>query len=48
MHADPRAIQQIELVGQLINVDNDYNAISTDGTQSMFILMILEKLQKRD
>ena len=42
--ADPKAIQQIEFVGQLKIVDDDYNAIDADGTQSMFILRILEKI----
>ena len=46
LDADPKAIQQIEFVGQLKNVDNDYNAIDADGRQSMFILTILEKIKE--
>ena len=46
LDADPKVIQQIEFVGQLKNVDNDYNAIDADGTQSMFILKILEKIKE--
>ena len=45
--ADPKAIQQIEIVGQFRNVYNDYNAIDADGTQSTFILTILEKKLKK-
>ena len=36
--ADPKAIQQIQFVGKLKNVDG----INADGTQNMFILTILE------
>ena len=39
LDADPKAIQQIEFDGQLKNVDG----INADGTQSMFVLTILEK-----
>ena len=35
--ADPKAIQQIEFVGKLKKAE---------GTQNMFILMILEKIQE--
>ena len=35
--ADPKAIQHIVFVGQLINIDS----INTDGTHSMFLLKIL-------
>ena len=35
-HADPKAIQQIEFVGKLKNIDG----VNTDGTQSMFVLTI--------
>ena len=45
LNADTKAIQQIEFVKQLNNVYNDYNAIDADGTQSMFILTILEKIK---
>ena len=46
LNADPKAIQQIWIVGQLKNVDNDYNAIDGDETQTIFILKILEKIKK--
>ena len=38
----PKAIQQIEFVGQLKNIDG----INADGTQSMFILTVSEKLKE--
>ena len=40
LDANPKAIQQIEFVGQLKNVDG----INADGTQSMLVLTILEKI----
>ena len=46
LNADPKAIQQIWIVGQLKNVDNDYNAIDGDETQTIFILKILQKIKK--
>ena len=46
LEAEPKAIQQVESVGQLKNVDNDYNAIYADGAQSMFILTVLEKIKE--
>ena len=39
LDADLKAIQQIEFVGQLKNVDG----INTDGVESMFVLTILQK-----
>ena len=42
LDADPKTIQQIEFVEQLKNV----NGINADGTQNMFILMILEKISE--
>ena len=39
---DQKTIQQIEFVGQLKSVDG----INADGTQSMFILRILEKINE--
>ena len=42
LDADPKAIQQIEFDGQLKNVDG----INADGTQSMFVLTILEKIKE--
>ena len=38
LDVDPKAIQQIEFVGQFKNQDG----INADGTQSMLILTILE------
>ena len=43
LDADPKAIQQIEFVGQLKNIDR----INAYGIQSMFILTILEKITER-
>ena len=37
---DPKAIKQMEFVGQLKNV------INADGTQNTFILTILEKIKE--
>ena len=42
LDADPKAIQQIEFVGQLISNDSE----NADGTQSMFVLTILEKIKE--
>ena len=42
LDADPKAIQQIEFVGQLKNLDR----INTNRTQSMFVLTILEKIKE--
>ena len=39
LNADPKAIQQIEIVGQLKKLDDD------DGAESMFFLTILEKIK---
>ena len=46
LDADPKTNQQIEFVGRLKYVNNEYNAIDADGTQSMFILTILEKIKE--
>ena len=40
--ADPKAIQQIEFVGQWKNI----NGINADVTESMFALTILEKIKE--
>ena len=40
LEADSKAIQQVEFVGQLKNVDG----INADGTQNLFILKILEEI----
>ena len=42
LDADPKAIQQIEFVGKLKNTDG----VNADGTQSMFVLTILEKIKE--
>ena len=42
LDADSKAIQQIEFVGQLKNID----VVNADDAQSMFILTILEKIKK--
>ena len=42
LDAGPKAIQKIKFVGQLKNIDG----INADGTQSMFILTILEKIKE--
>ena len=42
LNADPKAIQQIELIGQLKNDDG----VNADGTQSMFVVTILERIKK--
>ena len=40
--ADPKSIQQIEFAGQLKNIDG----VNADGTQSIFVLTILEKIKE--
>ena len=42
LDAGPKVIQQIEFVGQLKNNDGE----NADGTQSMFVLKILEKIKE--
>ena len=42
LDADPKAILQIEFIGQLKNEDG----INADETQSMFVLTILEKIKR--
>ena len=42
LDADPKAIQKIELVGQL----KYNNGVNTDGMQSMPVLTILEIIKK--
>ena len=43
LDADPKAIQQIEFVGQLKNVDG----VNADGRQSMFVLTIFEQIKEK-
>ena len=42
LDADPKAIQQIEFVAQIKNVDG----INADGMESMFVLTVLEKMKE--
>ena len=42
LDADPKVIQQIEFIGQLKNDHGD----DLDGTQSMFVWTILEKIKE--
>ena len=46
LDADPKAIQQIEFVGQLKKLDDDGNATDASNGQSMFVLAILEKIKE--
>ena len=48
LDADPKAIQQIEFVGQLKKLDNNYNAADAGIDQSMFFLTVLEKNQRNE
>ena len=43
---ESKVIQETEFVRQFQNVDNNYNVIDANGTQSMFSLMILEKIKE--
>ena len=42
LDADPKAIQEIQFVDQLKNVDGT----NPDGTQNMFVLTVLEKIKE--
>ena len=47
LDAYPKAIQQIELVGQLKKLDDNDNATTDGGNdQFMFVLTILEKIKE--
>ena len=47
LDADPKAIQQIEFVGKLKKLDAEDNATDAgDNDQSMFVLIILEKINE--
>ena len=46
MNADPKAIQQVEFVGQLKKLGADGNATDAGNPQSMFVLVILEKIKE--
>ena len=43
LDADPKAIQQIEFVGQLKKLDDNRNATDAGNDQSMFVLMSKKK-----
>ena len=44
--ADPKAIQQIEFVGQLKKKKDNGNATNAGGNQNMFVLVILEIIKE--
>ena len=46
LDADPKGIQEIEIVGQLKQPDINGNATDVGNDQSMFALMILEKIKE--
>ena len=46
LDADSLAIQPIEFVGQLKKLDDNGNATDVDYDQSMFVLIILEKIKE--
>ena len=46
LDADPKAIQQIEFLGQLKKLDNNGNATSANADQNFFALRILEKIKE--
>ena len=46
LDGDPKAIKQMEFLGQLKNLDDNDNAVDVDGRQSMFVSTILEKIKK--
>ena len=46
LHADPKGIQEIEIVGQLKQLDINGNATAVGNDQSMTVLMILEKIKE--
>ena len=46
LDADPKAIQQIEFVGQLKELDAEDNTTDADNDQYMFVLTILEKIKE--
>ena len=46
LDADPKAIQQIEFVGQLKKLDANDNATDAVDDQFMFVLRIFEKIKE--
>ena len=46
LDADPKAIQQIQFVGQLRKLDNNDNTTDEGNDQSMLVLKNLEKIKE--
>ena len=46
LDADPKQLQQIELVGQLKKLNDNGNATDASADQNMFFLTILEKIKE--
>ena len=46
LDADPKAIQQIQFVGQLRKLDNNDNTTDEGNDQSMLVLKTLEKIKE--
>ena len=46
LDADPKAIQQVEFVGQLKKLDTNGNTTDAGNDQSMFVFTVLEKIQE--
>ena len=44
---DPKAFQQIELVGQLKKLHNDDNTTDAGNDQSMYVLILFEKIKEK-
>ena len=45
LETDPKAIQQMEFVGQLKKLVNSGNATDAGNDQSMFVIRILDKIK---
>ena len=46
LNSEPKSIQQIEFIKQLIKLDKNSNTTDADNDRSMFFLTILEKKLK--
>ena len=46
LDADPKAIQQIEFIGQLKKLDDNGNATDAGNDKSMIVVAILEKIKE--
>ena len=46
LDADPKSIQQLEFVGKLKKLDDNDNGADGGNDQSMFVLIILEKIKE--